>query len=107
MASGAKRMLLVSGRAFPALAGEGAAGLGSGAPPTNSGILRMLMWAPPPKGASARRIPVVAPFFGYARQDKKNRGREPISARLMADLFATAGADRLIAGDRHPDHVQG
>ena len=51
------------------------------------------------KRASAKTITVVQPFYGYARQDKKHRGREPISARLMADLFHTAGADRLIAVD--------
>jgi ribose-phosphate pyrophosphokinase len=50
---------------------------------------------------------VVTPFFGYARQDKKNRGREPISARLMADMFATAGADRLMAVDLHTAQIQG
>jgi len=50
---------------------------------------------------------VVMPFYGYARQDKKHRGREPITARLMADLFKTAGADRLIAVDLHADQVQG
>jgi len=49
----------------------------------------------------------VLPFYGYARQDKKHRGREPISARLMADLFKTAGADRLIAVDLHADQIQG
>jgi ribose-phosphate pyrophosphokinase len=59
------------------------------------------------KRASARRITVVTPFFGYARQDKKSRGREPISARLMADLFATAGADRLMAVDLHTAQIQG
>ena len=47
------------------------------------------------------------PFYGYARQDKKHRGREPISARLMADLFKTAGADRLIAVDLHTAQIQG
>jgi ribose-phosphate pyrophosphokinase len=47
------------------------------------------------------------PFYGYARQDKKHRGREPISARLMADLFKTAGADRLITVDLHADQIQG
>src|SRR4029077_15478907 len=50
---------------------------------------------------------VVTPFFGYARQDKKNRGREPISARLMTDLFATAGASRLMAVDLHTAQIQG
>jgi ribose-phosphate pyrophosphokinase len=59
------------------------------------------------KRASAKRITVVAPFFGYARQDKKSRGREPISARLMADLFLTAGADRIMAVDLHTAQIQG
>jgi ribose-phosphate pyrophosphokinase len=59
------------------------------------------------KRASAKRITVVMPFYGYARQDKKHRGREPISARLMADLFKTAGADRLIAVDLHTAQIQG
>jgi ribose-phosphate pyrophosphokinase len=59
------------------------------------------------KRASAKRITVVAPFFGYARQDKKSRGREPISARLMADLFRTAGADRIMAVDLHTAQIQG
>jgi len=53
---------------------------------------------------TAKRITVVAPFYPYARQDKKHRGREPISARLMADLFKTAGADRLMAVDLHTAH---
>jgi ribose-phosphate pyrophosphokinase len=47
------------------------------------------------------------PFYGYARQDKKHRGREPISARLMADLFKTAGADRILTVDLHTDQIQG
>jgi ribose-phosphate pyrophosphokinase len=59
------------------------------------------------KRASAKRITVVAPFYGYARQDKKHRGREPISARLMADLFKTAGADRLMVVDLHTSQIQG
>jgi ribose-phosphate pyrophosphokinase len=59
------------------------------------------------KRASAKRITVVMPFYGYARQDKKHRGREPISARLMADLFKTAGADRLITVDLHTAQIQG
>jgi ribose-phosphate pyrophosphokinase len=59
------------------------------------------------KRASAKRITVVMPFYGYARQDKKHRGREPISARLMADMFKTAGADRLICVDLHTDQIQG
>jgi ribose-phosphate pyrophosphokinase len=59
------------------------------------------------KRASAKRITVVLPFFPYARQDKKGRGREPISARLMADLFAVAGADRMMAIDLHTAQIQG
>jgi ribose-phosphate pyrophosphokinase len=59
------------------------------------------------KRASAQRITVVIPFYGYARQDKKHRGREPISARLVADLFRTAGADRLISVDLHTAQIQG
>ena len=59
------------------------------------------------KRASAKRITVVAPFYGYARQDKKHRGREPISARLMADLFKAAGADRLMVVDLHTSQIQG
>ena len=59
------------------------------------------------KRASAKRITVVAPFYRYARQDKKHRGREPISARLVADLFKTAGADRLMAVDLHTAQIQG
>ena len=140
MPSGAKRMMLVSGRAFPALADEVAACLGikptptrlfdfangeifvrfldsvrgcdvfvlqSHTSPINEWIMEQLIMVDALKRASARRITVVAPFFGYARQDKKNRGREPISARLMADLFATAGADRLMAVDLHTAQIQG
>jgi ribose-phosphate pyrophosphokinase len=59
------------------------------------------------KRASAKRITVVAPFYPYARQDKKHRGREPISARLIADLFKTAGADRLMSVDLHTAQIQG
>src|SRR5947199_983731 len=59
------------------------------------------------KRAPAKRITVVAPFYPYARQDKKHRGREPISARLIADLFKTAGADRLMAIDLHTSQIQG
>ncbi|VEW11450.1 Ribose-phosphate pyrophosphokinase [Brevibacterium casei] len=58
------------------------------------------------KRASAKRITVIAPFFPYARQDKKHRGREPISARLVADLYKTAGADRIITVDLHTAQIQ-
>jgi ribose-phosphate pyrophosphokinase len=75
--------------------------------PVNEWIMEHLIMVDALKRASAKRITVVMPFYGYARQDKKHRGREPISARLMADLFATAGADRLIAVDLHTAQIQG
>ena len=59
------------------------------------------------KTASARRITVVSPFYPYARQDKKGRGREPISARLVADLYKTAGASRVMSVDLHTAQIQG
>jgi bifunctional UDP-N-acetylglucosamine pyrophosphorylase/glucosamine-1-phosphate N-acetyltransferase len=140
MPPGAKKMLLVSGRAYPELAEEVAACLGikptptklfdfangeifvrfldsvrgcdvfalqSHTSPINEWIMEQLIMVDALKRASARRITVVTPFFGYARQDKKNRGREPISARLMTDLFATAGASRLMAVDLHTAQIQG
>ncbi|HEX4061880.1 MAG TPA: ribose-phosphate diphosphokinase [Streptosporangiaceae bacterium] len=75
--------------------------------PINEWIMEQLIMVDALKRASARRITVVTPFYGYARQDKKSRGREPISARLMSDLFATAGADRLMAVDLHTAQIQG
>ncbi len=75
--------------------------------PINEWIMEHLIMVDALKRASAKRITVVLPFYGYARQDKKHRGREPISARLMADLFKTAGADRLITVDLHADQIQG
>jgi ribose-phosphate pyrophosphokinase len=75
--------------------------------PVNEWIMEHLIMVDALKRASAKRITVVLPFYGYARQDKKHRGREPISARLMADLFKTAGADRLIAVDLHTSQIQG
>ena len=59
------------------------------------------------KRASAKRITVVSPFYPYARQDKKHLGREPISARLMADLYQVAGADRIMSVDLHAAQIQG
>jgi len=140
MATSEKKMILVSGRAFPELAEEVASCLGieptptklfdfasgeifvrfldsvrgcdvfvlqSHTAPINEWIMEHLIMVDALKRASAKRITVVAPFFGYARQDKKSRGREPISARLMADLFATAGAHRLMAVDLHTAQIQG
>ena len=75
--------------------------------PVNQWLMEQLIMVDALKRASAKRITVVAPFYGYARQDKKSRGREPISARLVADLFKTAGANRLMAVDLHTDQIQG
>jgi len=75
--------------------------------PINESIMEHLLMIDALKRASAKRITVVLPFYGYARQDKKHRGREPISARLVADLFAAAGADRLMAVDLHTAQIQG
>jgi ribose-phosphate pyrophosphokinase len=75
--------------------------------PVNEWIMEQLLMVDALKRASAKRITVVAPFYGYARQDKKHAGREPISARLMADLFAAAGADRIMSVDLHTAQIQG
>ena len=73
----------------------------------NDWIMEQLIMVDALKRASAKRITVVAPFFPYARQDKKHLGREPISARLVADLYKTAGADRLMSVDLHTSQEQG
>ena len=75
--------------------------------PVNKWIMEQLIMVDALKRASAKRITVVTPFYGYARQDKKHRGREPITARLIADLFKAAGADRLMAVDLHTSQIQG
>jgi len=75
--------------------------------PINTWLMEHLIMVDALKRASAKRITVVMPFWGYSRQDKKHRGREPISARLVADMFKTAGADRIITVDMHADQLQG
>ncbi|AQA13636.1 ribose-phosphate diphosphokinase [Streptomyces samsunensis] len=75
--------------------------------PINKWIMEQLIMLDALKRASARSITVIVPFYGYARQDKKHRGREPISARLIADMFRTAGADRILTVDLHTDQIQG
>ena len=138
--AGRKSLVLLSGRAYPALADEIAAELGitvttttardfangetfvkpdesvrgtdafvvqSYTTPINQWVMETLILLDALKRASAKRITVVAPFYPYARQDKKHRGREPISARLIADLFKTAGADRIMAIDLHTAQIQG
>ena len=75
--------------------------------PINEWLMEQLIMVDALKRASAKRITVIAPFYPYARQDKKHRGREPISARLISDLYKTAGADRLMAVDLHTAQIQG
>ncbi|WP_377269711.1 ribose-phosphate diphosphokinase [Peterkaempfera sp. SMS 1(5)a] len=75
--------------------------------PINQWIMEQLIMIDALKRASARSITAILPFYGYARQDKKHLGREPISARLVADLLRTAGADRLMAVDLHTAQIQG
>ena len=75
--------------------------------PINKWIMEQLLLIDALRRASARRISVIMPYYGYARQDKKHRGREPISARLMADLLKTAGADRIMTVDLHTSQIQG
>ena len=135
-----KSMMLISGRAYPALAEEIAQELGVSLTPTaaydfangeiyvrfeesvrgsdvfvvqshttpiNTWLMETLIMVDALKRASAKRITVVTPFYPYSRQDKKHRGREPISARLVSDLFAQAGADRLMSVDLHTAQIQG
>ncbi|GAB3699490.1 ribose-phosphate diphosphokinase [Mariniluteicoccus flavus] len=75
--------------------------------PVNEWMMEQLIMVDALKRASAERITVVSPFYPYARQDKKHVGREPISARLMADLYAAAGAHRLMSVDLHAAQIQG
>src|ERR687898_2052462 len=75
--------------------------------PINEWLMEQLIMIDALKRASAKRITVVAPFYPYARQDKKHLGREPISARLIADIFKTAGANRLMSVDLHAAQIQG
>jgi ribose-phosphate pyrophosphokinase len=138
--AGRKSLVLLSGRAYPALADEIASQLGitittttardfangetfikpdesvrgtdafviqSYTTPINQWVMETLILLDALKRASAKRITVVAPFYPYGRQDKKHRGREPISARLIADLFKTAGADRIMTIDLHTAQIQG
>lgn len=77
------------------------------AQPVNKWFMETLLMIDAAKRGSAKRITVVLPFYPYARQDKKHRGREPISARLIADLLKTAGANRILTVDLHTAQIQG
>ncbi len=75
--------------------------------PVNEWLMEQLIMVDALKRASAKRITVVSPFYPYARQDKKHLGREPISARLIADLYKAAGANRIMSVDLHAAQIQG
>lgn len=133
-------LTIISGRAFPELASDIAAYLGSElaptniydfasgeiyvryeqsvrgshafliqsiCPPVNKWVMETLIMVDALKRGSAKRITVVLPFYPYARQDKKHKGREPISARLIADLLKSAGAHRILTVDLHSSQIQG
>jgi len=75
--------------------------------PVNQHLMEVLLMLDAAKRGSAKRVTVVVPFYPYSRQDKKHQGREPISARLVADLLRTAGADRILTVDLHTAQIQG
>ncbi|MGH9181480.1 MAG: ribose-phosphate diphosphokinase, partial [Acidimicrobiales bacterium] len=76
-------------------------------PPVNGSIMEQAIMIDAAKRASAKRITAVCPFYGYARQDRKASGREPITAKLVADILKTAGANRVLSVDLHSGQIQG
>ncbi len=76
-------------------------------PPTNNNLMELLIMMDAVKRASARRITAVIPYFGYARQDRKDQPRVPITAKLVANLLVEAGADRILTMDLHASQIQG
>ncbi len=76
-------------------------------PPVNDNLMELLLMTDALKRASAARITAVIPYYGYARQDRKHRGRVPISARVVADLMETSGMDRILTIDLHASQIQG
>ena len=76
-------------------------------PPVNTHLMELLIFIDCLKRASANRITAVIPYFGYARQDRKDEGRVPITAKLVANLLTTAGADRVLTLDLHAHQIQG
>jgi ribose-phosphate pyrophosphokinase len=76
-------------------------------PPANENLMELLILIDACKRASAERITTVLPYFGYARQDRKDSGRVPITAKLVANLITTAGADRVLTMDLHAAQIQG
>ncbi|MGH9076234.1 MAG: ribose-phosphate diphosphokinase [Acidimicrobiales bacterium] len=79
----------------------------SGGSSVNDSLMEQWIMIDAAKRASAKRITAVCPYYGYSRQDRKSKGREPITARLVADMFRTAGADRIISVDLHSGQIQG
>ena len=75
--------------------------------PVNDNLMEMLIMVDALKRASARHITVVVPYYGYARQDRKTRGREPITSKLVADLMSKAGVTRVVTMDLHAGQIQG
>ena len=75
--------------------------------PVNDNLMELLIMIDAMKRASAGRITAVIPYFGYARQDRKAKARDPISAKLCADILTTAGADRVLTMDLHAAQIQG
>ncbi|MBE0478642.1 ribose-phosphate diphosphokinase, partial [Candidatus Aerophobetes bacterium] len=76
-------------------------------PPVNENLMGLLIMIDACRRASAQRITVVIPYYGYARQDRKDKPRVPITAKLVANLITTAGADRILTMDLHVDQIQG
>ena len=77
------------------------------APPVNENLMELLVMLDAFKRSSASRITAVIPYYGYARQDRKDKPRVPISAKLVADLLSTAGTDRILTMDLHASQIQG
>ena len=75
--------------------------------PVNENLLEVLIFIDAVKRASAKSINIIMPYYGYARQDRKSSPREPITAKLVANLLSTAGADRILTMDLHADQIQG
>src|ERR1039458_3164464 len=75
--------------------------------PVNDSLMEPLIMIDAAKRASAKRIPAVCPYYGYSRQDRKSTGREPITAKLVADMLQAAGADRVMSVDLHSGQIQG